>query len=281
MGAERLNEILQRLNIQHGSGQEMTPEEYEQQRCNWANDNKGDLNEYDGYNCDICKNKGVVYFLQENPYSKQKVMTLKPCKCSSIRATLRRAKKSGLNNILTDYTFDKYEVTTEWQRVVKEKAQAFCKDDQAHWFYIGGQTGAGKTHICTAIAAHYIKSGLDCRYMLWRDDAVKLKAVVNDFAKYQELIEPFKSVDVLYIDDYLKVQDGTEPTTADINLAFELLNYRLLDKDKITIISSEFTMPRALELDEATNGRIYQKAGNYKINIDRDFNKNYRLKNNV
>lgn len=278
MSAERLGEILERLNYNHGTGREMTPEEYEQQRCDWANATVGNLNEYDGYNCDICKNKGVVYVLQDNPYSKYKVMVQKACKCSSVRATLRRAKKSGLNNILSDYTFDKYEVTEDWQRVIKEKAQMFCKDDNAHWFYIGGQTGAGKTHICTAISAYYIKHGKDCRYMLWRDDAVKIKAVVNDFEKYQELIEPLKKVDVLYIDDYLKVQDGATPTTADINLAFELLNYRLLDKDKITIISSELTMPRALELDEATNGRIYQQAGNYKINIDRDFNKNYRLR---
>lgn len=278
MSAERLSEILKRLNEQHNNGQQLTPEEYEQQQCDWANSKSGNLNEYDGYNCDTCKNKGVVYILRDNPYTGRKEMVQRACKCSSIRATLRRAKESGLNNILTDYTFDKYETPEQWQKVIKEKAQLFCKDDHARWFYIGGQTGAGKTHICTAIAAYYIKRGLDCRYMLWRDDAVKLKSVVNDFERYQQLIEPFKNVDVLYIDDYLKVQDGAEPTTADINLAFELLNYRLLDKNKITIISSEFTMARALELDEATNGRIYQQAGEYKINIDRNINKNYRLR---
>lgn len=278
MSAERLSEILQKLNIEHGTGKEMTAEEYEQQRCDWSNAEVGNLNEYDGFNCDICKNKGVVYFLQESPYSKHKSMALKPCKCSSIRATLRRARKSGLNNVLTDCTFDKFETPEEWQKVFKGKAQAFCKDDAAHWFYVGGQSGAGKSHLCTAICAHYIKAGKDVLYMLWRDDAVKMKAAVNDFAKYQELIEPFKNVDVLYIDDFLKTQDGTEPTRADLNLAFELLNYRLLDKDKITIISSEFTINRALEFDEATVGRIYQQAGEYKINIDRDINKNYRLR---
>ena len=592
---ERLFDILKRLNAEHGTGQEMTPDDYEKQRVKWANDNAGNLNEEDGYNCDKCKNKGVIYFLKENQLSKQKDFTQRECSCMAIRRALRRAKQSGLNNILTDYTFDKYETPEQWQRIIKEKALNFCKDNSAHWFYIGGQSGcvdcdteyfngeewrkiseydggkvlsfiptgkygkgkaelvtpsryikapavklwhlkterggidqvlssnhnfayvsskgnlnkkpfeeiikkhretiqgfygrvittfeysgagldlseaeirlmvaviadgcfkfntkrcwfnvkkqrkkerivkllnaanieykryeksngystfvfnaplrekifsshwynatneqlkiitdevlnwdgsinngrrtfsttskesadfiqfafasvgiratlrkaeradkkspeynlcisnnnllhmvstgghkkanieeiptkdgfqycftvpsgllvlrrngrifitgnSGKTHICTAICGHYIKAGKNVRYMLWRDDAVKLKSVVNDFEQYQNQITEFKNVDVLYIDDFFKTKDGEEPTPADINLAFELLNYRLLDKDKITIISSEFTINRALELDEATIGRIYQQAGNYKISIDRDTRKNYRLK---
>lgn len=281
MSAERLSDILKNLSIKHNNGVEFSREEYEQQQCKWSNDIVGDLNEKDGYNCEHCKNKGMIYFLRENQFHSGNEIAAKECRCMTIRRTLQRAKASGLNNILTDYTFDKYEAAEEWQKVIKSKAQEFCTDDNAHWFYIGGQTGAGKTHICTAIAAHYIKAGYDCKYMLWRDDAVKLKAVTNIFEDYQKQIEELKTVDVLYIDDFLKVKDGTEPTTADINLAFELLNYRLLDKDKITIISSEFTIARALELDEATIGRIYQQTGNYKINIDRDMNKNYRLKSNA
>lgn len=281
MSAERLDDILKNLSIKHNNGVEFTREEYEQQQCQWSNDNIGDLNEKDGFNCELCKNKGMIYFLRENQFRSGNEIAVRECRCMTIRRTLQRAKASGLNNILTDYTFDKYEAAEEWQKVIKSKAQEFCTDNAAHWFYIGGQTGAGKTHICTAIAAHYIKAGYNCKYMLWRDDAVKLKAVTNIFEDYQKQIEELKTVDVLYIDDFLKTKDGTEPTTADINLAFELLNYRLLDKDKITIISSEFTIARALELDEATIGRIYQQTGTYKINIDRDMNKNYRLKNNT
>lgn len=275
MSEGRINEILQRLNEQHFDGATVEPNDREwlQQQIDAENNKEGNLHEQDGYNCDICKNKGFMSRLHEAGYE-----VTYPCKCQTIRDTLRRARRSGLGNILTDYKFDKYEVTEEWQKTIKDKAQAFCKDTGAQWFYIGGQTGAGKTHICTAIAAHYIKAGLNCRYMLWRDDAVKLKSVVNDFALYQKHIEPLKKVDVLYIDDFLKTKDETDPTAADINVAFELINHRLLDKDKITIISSEFTISKALEFDEATFGRVYQLTGEYKINIDRDIKKNYRLK---
>lgn len=275
MSADKINEILQRLNEQHFDGVTVEPNsrEWLQQQIDAENSKEGNLHEQDGYCCDICKNKGFMSRLHEDGYE-----VTYPCKCQTIRDTLRRARRSGLGNILTDYKFDKYETAEEWQKTIKDKAQAFCTDEGAQWFYIGGQTGAGKTHICTAIAAHYIKAGLNCRYMLWRDDAVKLKSVVNDFALYQKHIEPLKKVDVLYIDDIFKSKDGTEPTAADINIAFELINHRLLDKNKITIISSEFTITKALEIDEATFGRVYQLTGEYKINIDRDIKKNYRLK---
>lgn len=274
----RLDEILKKLQEKHGTGEQMTAEQYERQQCEWANSNIGKLNETDGYNCPICKNKGVIYLLQKNPYSGHNEMVMRNCECMNIRNTLLRAKKSGLNNILSDYTFQKYETTENWQREIKTKAQEFCKDASAKWFYIGGSTGIGKTHICTAIAGHYIKQGKECRYMLWRDDAVKLKQLVNDYAEYQRMINEFKQAEVLYIDDLFKSQGGAEPTKADINLAFELLNNRLMDKSKITIISSEFMILEALEFDEATIGRVYQQTGKYKIDIARDRSKNYRLK---
>ena len=92
------------------------------------------------------------------------------------------------------------------------------------------------------------------------------------------MINKYKNAKVLYIDDFLKVKKGEEPTPADINLAFEILNYRLLDPDKITVISSEKTLLDLLNYDEATMSRIFKAAGRYKINIEKDIKKNYRLK---
>lgn len=279
MSDNRLAEILQKLNTMHNDGAaDLSNEEYAKLQCDWLNNTVGHLNEIDGYNCSTCKNKGYIYIPQKSTFSGFFETAQRECKCKPIRDTLERARRSGLGNILTDYKFDKYETPEEWQKIIKGKAEAFCEDKAAKWFYIGGQTGAGKTHLCTAIAAHFIKAGYNCRYMLWRDDVVKLKAVVNDFELYQRQIDEFKKVDVLYIDDFLKTKDGTDPTAGDMNIAFELLNYRYSAKDKITIISSEFTINKALEFDEATIGRIYQQSGDYKISIDKDLNKNYRLK---
>lgn len=234
----------------------------------------GNLNERDGYDCRICRNKGVVFVPVKTAFGAD--VAARDCICKEIRSSLKELKASGLVNP-EDFSFEKYQTPEDWQKHIRETAQAFVNDEAAHWFYISGQTGAGKTHICTAITKHYIDKGYNCRYMPWRDTAVKLKTLAGD-KSYSEKITPYKDARVLYIDDFLKCKSGTDPTPADINLAFELLNYRLGDKDKITVISSEFTIRQALEFDEATISRIYHRAGRYKLNIEKDMSKNYRLK---
>lgn len=271
--ATRLDEILGGLSAKYGTAKIMTAEERAAWRVKDFNDSVGNLNELDGLDCPRCKNKGFIAKLDE--YGNE-ISAL--CKCQRTRETLLRAKRSGLGDILKDMTFDKYIVSDDWQQSNKEKAQAFCKDDAAGWFYIGGQVGAGKTHLCTAICGHYIKAGKDVQYMLWCEESKRLKALVTDNAEYQQIIKKYKDADVLYIDDFLKTKKGETPTQADINLAFEIVNSRFMRSDLITVISSEKTLAELLQYDEATMSRIYQRTGVYKINIDSDMNKNYRLK---
>ena len=248
------------------------PSEYAKRQCEWLNKTAGNMNAVDGYDCKKCLNKGMIFFLSDDGEP-----TAAECSCMKTRKILRRAMESGLNDLLSEYTFGKFIVSEDWQKEIKDKAMLFCKDDDAKWFYIGGQSGAGKSHICTAIAAHYIKNGKDVRYMLWRDDVVKLKQLSNNYDGYQSIMQPFKDVDVLYIDDMFKSQSGTEPTRSDVNIAFEILDARLRAKDKITIVSSEFMIRDAMMFDEATVGRIYQKCGIYEIDIPKGMEKNYRL----
>lgn len=243
--------------------------EYEKQRVEWFNSTEGDLNKADGYNCDICKNKGHISKLDSNGE-----MIMQRCKCVNIRRALSRFKNSGLN---ADCTFDNFRTAEEWQKSIKQKAVDFCKDDTAKLFYIGGQVGAGKTHICTAVTRYYNNSGYTIDYMRWCEDSKRLKAIVND-SSYANEIDRYKNVKVLYIDDFLKVQAGTTPTNADISLAFEIIDSRVYDDDKITVISSEKTLDELMKYDQALMSRVYKKAGKYKINIAEDKNKNQRLK---
>lgn len=251
---------------------DLTTEDWQKEKIKHYNETPGNLNDVDGYNCELCKNRGHSLVLGADG-----VELYRECRCIQTRATLQRAKKSGLGDVITEYTFDKYITTEDWQLNLKRTAQAFCTEDSAKWFFIGGTVGCGKTHLCTAIAAHYIKAGYEVKYMLWAEEAKKLKALVND-ESYQSLIEKYKSVPVLYIDDFLKVKQGEQPTAADINLAFEIINHRLINREAITIISSEKMLDEIMDYDEATMSRIYQKTGVYKLNIPKDRNKNYRLR---
>ena len=144
-----------------------------------------------------------------------------------------------------------------------------------------GQSGCGKTHLCSAVAVQLLKDGMGLRYMVWRDELRKLKAVANS-PEYGEMLDEWKTVRVLYIDDFFKAardQYGRmQPSEADVRIAFELLNYRSNDKSLLTIISSELSLDEIADIDEAIAGRIAQHAAGHCVTVAPDRGKNYRLK---
>lgn len=183
---------------------------------------------------------------------------------------------SGLGNTFEALTFESFCVAQDWQRQIKDNAQRFL-EAKGSWFYIGGQSGAGKTHICTAIVGKLIDAGSCARYMLWRDEIVRLKASVGDAREYAKLIEPLKETQVLYIDDFFKSGRGQPPSAGDINVAAELIGVRYNDPELITVISSEYELFDLLMIDEAICGRIRERATGFVNSVSPDRAKNWRL----
>ena len=215
------------------------------------------LDEYgmgkDVFDCPVCGNTGRIVREDEDG-----VVWVRECDCMNARRAIRRLRRSGLEDAVSRYTFAAYETPDDKRRAVLNAAKRFCKQDSG-WFYIAGQSGSGKTHICTAICGELLKT-VDVRYMLWREDAPRLKAAANE-PEYGELIEPLKRVPVLYIDDFLK----GKTTDADFNLAFELINARYNDSRLRTIISSELPINAILNLDEGLGGRIYERSRGFMV----------------
>ena len=252
--------------------------DFVQFKVDCENKKPGDLNELDGYDCPVCKNKGLIYKIDEYRGNYREVVV--DCKCKPIRNSIMRMKRSGLEDVIKKYAFDKFEATEPWQEAVKSQAMAFAKNPNG-WFFIGGQSGCGKTHICTAICRSLLLDGNEVYYMKWRDDISKLKAMAMDAEEREKALDKIKNTKVLYIDDLFKTgqnPDGTapRPTSADINLAFEIINHRYCKKDLITIFSSEMEMADLIDIDEATGGRICEKA--VTLNIAKDRSRNYRTK---
>ena len=276
---ERLQEILAKSGYT-GLTSNRTPQEYEQSKADSFNSSEGSMHEGDGYHCDICHNKGMLMRAVE--YNGNWTTVTRDCKCMKVRRSIRLMNKSGLKDIIKDNTFDKFFVDETWQGNIKELAKEYAANPSG-WFFIGGQSGCGKTHICTAICRELLLAGREVIYMLWRDDVVKIKSAATDSDEYAELVNKFKTAEILYIDDLFKTGRGhygekQYPTGADVNVAFELLNYRYNNKMP-TIISSECTVDDVMDIDEATGSRIYEKAK--AINIRPDRSRNYRIKGAV
>ena len=278
---EALQGILQRLGLET-TYDELTPREYEQFKVDGVNNTVGNMNERDGYDCAKCKNKGYIMKLEEEPNGTFR-QVMADCRCMDVRRSIMRMQRSGLKNIIKDYTFEKYETPEPWQETLKAAAMDYAKNPEG-WFFLGGQSGAGKTHLCTAISREFLLAGRKVVYMLWRDEIVKLKGLVNDAEEYGKLIDKYKNAEVLYIDDLFKTGKGPDgdmqrPTGADVNVAFEIINYRGNNPELLTIISSECTEDDLLDIDEAVGGRIIEKAK--AISIARDRKRNYRLRKAV
>lgn len=254
---------------------------YMERRAQALNEVVGNMNTVDGLECKRCLNRGDIAVATEE-YDGGWNVVHRPCKCMKARRSIRQMQRSGLQNVIRDYTFDKFKDEDFWQQDIKQKAMEYARDQEGKWFFIGGQSGCGKTHLCTAICREFLLAGREVRYMMWRDDIVKIKAAANDSELYAERINPLKTAEVLYIDDLFKTGRGRDgekqwPTGADINAAFEIFNYRTINRLP-TVISSECSIDDLLDIDEALGSRIYAEAGRFGTSIDPDRGKNYRIK---
>jgi DNA replication protein DnaC len=235
------------------------------------NGTAGSLPDYD---CPECKNRGEIGVNRNGAF-----MTY-DCECKIIRRNIICIRESGLADLLGIYTFDNYTADLDWQKYVKERAAAYVAESGGHWLSVLGCIGAGKTHICTAVCGELMKTGVSLKYMLWRDESVKLKAMANNYAEYSQCIAPFKDAEILYIDDLFKTKKGAELTPADINLAFELINYRYNSLGRKTIISSEKSIAELYDTDPAIGTRIYEKSKKHDfcLEIENTTENNYRLR---
>lgn len=280
-----LEEVMAKLGKSESGCKPFTREEYEQMKVDSYNEGEGTLHLTDGYHCDKCKNKGFIAELRMAEIYGYQVETLVPCRCQKARNALSRLARSGLKDVVKKYTFDGYEAQDAWQEKIKEAAQRFCDTKGDDWFFIGGQSGAGKTHICTAIAVHFIRQGKSMRYMVWPEEIQGIQAVVNDAEKYDAIMRELQETEVLYIDDLFKYGrdewgNMKPPSEPEVRRAFAILNHRYNKPGLITIISSERTMKELEAIDVAVAGRITEKsqAGGYCINLARDGKKNWRMK---
>ena len=246
-----------------------------EQQARFYNASVGDL---PGFYCEKCKNNGFIAYAVDDE------CRLRECLCMQTRRVQENMRESGLGDLLGLYTFDNYETPDLWRETTKNRALEYVsdfskKDNALKWFCVFGAVGSGKTHICTAICNKILKNGGKVAYMLWREESVKLKAVINDYGEYKRIFKPFKEANTLYIDDFLKCKKEQSPTEADINLAFELINHRYYMPGNRTIISSEKTFDEISEFDEAIGSRISQRSGQYySMEISQGDGKNWRLR---
>lgn len=237
----------------------------------------------ESYNCDKCHDTEWVEIVDEEGVARQA-----RCSCYKQKVAREMVERSGLSGHIDTNTFDSFITNNPTRALVKEKAQEYTdalvqgmkeKNPRLPWFFIGGNPGSGKTHICTAICGELMKRGVRVKYMQWLNEVRRLKFCTNDDS-FEELAAEYLYAPVLYIDDLFKQRYTEQPvfSNADITTAFKILDSRYA-QNKPTIISCEWNLVDHLiaYADEGVFSRVYERCRGFMINISRNMDNNFRM----
>ena len=236
---------------------------WEQRKAARYNASRGKLT---GYDCPKCLNRGDTMLVYRDEAMGMVYERYVPCSCMTARRTLARMEKSGLGPLMARCRFDNFDAAQPWQRDLLDAARRYAQDDTGAWLFMGGAVGSGKTHLCTAVCRTLIEQ-LPLVYAVWPEEAPLLARGVDRELRERHM-RRLMDAPLLYLDDFLKTTAGHEPTQAELNAAFELINHRYL-ANRRTIISSEHLSRELAALDKAIGGRIAEKARGYVLNIAR------------
>lgn len=207
------------------------------------------------YECPKCKDTRFVYRTDENGCE-----IACRCECYEISRSREMMKRSGISAEFQKKTFDNFTTKGNAQLTnAKYKAMQYVEHfgqtehDRYNSIMFTGQVGAGKTHLGTAICGALMKKGVAVIYMAYRNAVTKIKQNIIDEAVYNRELKQYTSARVLYIDDLLKGR----LTDTDINIMYEIVNYRYMNNMPI-IISAEKTPNELLAFDEAIGSRLIE-----------------------
>lgn len=244
------------------------PMDLAQMQVDTINAMEGTLTDYD---CPKCHNKGYIMYLREDG-----TRCCSDCTCKPIRESVRNMKRSGLETVIAEKTFDAFRAETPWQKWMKQTAMDYAEKPEG-WLLMSGQSGCGKTHLCTAVCRELLLRRMQVCYISWREEARFLGDFRADAAERGKRMQKLKDSPVLYVDDLFKLPGGGKLGSVELSLAFELFNHRY-HNHLPTIISTELTRQALIGLDDGLGSRIVEMAGAHTCQIREDRSRNYRVR---
>ncbi len=226
------------------------------------------------HECAKCNDTGFVVTVDRNGRE-----FASRCSCYEMRRTRELLLQSGISEEFCGKSFSNFN-TRNIPQLDHAKAKAVqyvsnftgFEHEKRNSILLAGQVGAGKTHLGMAICNKLLNAYMvGVVYMSYRNAVTGIKQTVLDKENYYAAIGRFCNARLLYIDDLLKGRS----TEADLNILYELVNYRYMH-NKPMIISTEKTPEELIGFDEAVGSRILEMCrGN--IVILRGKELNYRL----
>jgi DNA replication protein DnaC len=226
------------------------------------------------YKCDKCRDTGWI--LTEREHYAPLATT---CECTEKERVASQWKVAGINPEACKLTFTNFEIWNDSSKKARDAALSYytnfnnLRKDKMNSIMFCGQVGSGKTHLSIALALNFLRKNMKVVYMPYRDVITPIKQNVKDGEYYQRCISKYKTCEILLIDDLFK----GSITNSDINIMFEIINYRELNCLPI-IVSTELLEEELLSLDGGVGSRISKMCEHYTVKMERDKRNNYRLR---
>lgn len=212
------------------------------------------------FKCEVCRDAEMVE--TENGW--------RVCDCKKKAIAQKKMQQSGFTPGLM--TLKDFKVKDDISRKMRAMAEKHISDPEKSMAILG-QVGSGKTHICVAAAQELINQGRDVVYMPYAELIIQLKQNMFNQDEYNKTIKSLKTCETLVIDDLFK----GAPKPNDIDIVFQIINYRYLNKKPI-IISSEKIIQEIIDIDEAIGSRIREMAKDNAYQVARNKENNRRMK---
>ncbi len=239
---------------------------YEQMLNNPMNSSKTN------YQCLKCNDTGWVDVM-ENGH-----LRVTRCSCFIAKENKRIMEQSGISLEFQTKNFENFDTKNNPQLVTaKNKAivysENFLKFEHTRYnsILLCGQVGAGKTHLGVSICNRLISQNIRVVYMAYRNIITRFKQKIMDDVYYDRELNRYAAARVLYIDDLFK----GKITESDINIMYEIINYRYINRLPV-IISTELFLKDLDECDEAISSRIMEMCKGNVISL-KEKELNYRL----
>lgn len=225
------------------------------------------------YQCSNCQGRGFILDGEAN--------IARICRCQEQKRLERLFRSSRITPAFRAKTFDNFVVAGRPPAVrdmydcAKDYADRFCelRNQENNWLVLLGEPGSGKTHLSMAVANQLLAQGVAVLYFQHIEGMGELKDALRNEECVSAKLEQIKKATLLVWDDLFKGRE--RPKDFDVEVAFEVLNYRYLNLLP-TVISSERTLQQLLEIDKATGSRIIER-GKFRTVMVRGQKANYRL----